>query len=52
MQNYCCFFCAAAEVSFSNAAYGTWRLLRALIPMYKMTRNRNVAMRPMKIPVK
>lgn len=50
LANYCCFFCTAAEVSFSKAAYGTSRLLRALIPIYKIIMHRKEAKRPMKIP--
>lgn len=38
-------------MSLSKAAYGTWRLLRALIPTYKIIMHRNEAKRPMKIPV-
>ena len=49
-RNHCAFFCTAAEVSFSNAAYGISRLLRAPMPIYKIARNRKVAMSPMKIP--
>lgn len=50
-SNYCCFFCTVAEVSLSKAAYGTSRLLRALIPIYKIIMHRKEAKRPMKIPV-
>lgn len=50
-SDYCCFFCAAAEVSLSKAAYGTSRLLRALTPIYKIIMHRKEAKRPMKIPV-
>ena len=50
--NHWAFFCTAAEVSFSNAAYGISRLLRAPMPIYKIARNRKVAMSPMKIPGK
>lgn len=40
------------EVSFSKAAYETSRLVKALIPMYRIRKKKKEAMRPMKIPGK
>lgn len=39
-------------MSLSKAAYGTSRLLRALIPIYKIKMQRKEAKRPIKIPDK